>query len=99
MITPPPGVQVYLACGYTDMRKGMATLAMLVQQTLGHDPFSGTVYAFRGRRGGDRPWAGSTHPAAAYVYSEDRRGEHPTEHLAAFRGTLQVDVAGARSRP
>ena len=39
----------------------------------------------------DRPWAGSTHPAAAYVYSEDRRGEHPTEHLATFRGTLQVD--------
>src|ERR1700745_1330818 len=51
MMTPPPGVRVYLACGYTDMRKGMATLAMLVQQTLGHDPFSGAVYAFRGRRG------------------------------------------------
>ena len=30
----------------------MATLAMLVQQALGHDPFSGAVYAFRGRRGG-----------------------------------------------
>jgi hypothetical protein len=29
----------------------------------------------------DRPWTGSTHPAAAYVFSEDRRGEHPTEHL------------------
>ena len=39
MITPPPGVRVYLACGYTDMRKGIASLAMLVQQTLGHDPF------------------------------------------------------------
>ena len=39
MITPPPWVRVYLACGYTDMRKVMATLAMLVQQTLGHDPF------------------------------------------------------------
>ena len=39
----------------------------------------------------DRPWAGSTHPAAAYVYSEDRRGEHPATHLAEFRGTLQVD--------
>ena len=39
----------------------------------------------------DRPWAGSTHPAAAYVYSENRRGEHPASHLAAFRGTLQVD--------
>ena len=39
----------------------------------------------------DRPWAGSTHPAAAYVYSEDRRSEHPTAHLCAFRGVLQVD--------
>jgi transposase len=39
----------------------------------------------------DRPWAGPTHPAAAYVYSKDRRGEHPIAHLAAFRGTLQVD--------
>jgi hypothetical protein len=39
----------------------------------------------------DRPWAGATHPAAAYVYSEDRRGEHLTTHLAAFRGTLRVD--------
>jgi transposase len=43
---------VYLACGYTDMRKGMATLAILVQQTLSHDPFPGAVYAFRGRHGG-----------------------------------------------
>lgn len=43
---------MYLACGHTDMRKGMASLAVLVQQTLGHDPFSGTVYAFRGCRGG-----------------------------------------------
>jgi transposase len=39
----------------------------------------------------DRPWAGPTHPAAAYVYSEDRRGEHPSTHLAAFSGILQVD--------
>ena len=39
----------------------------------------------------DRPWAGSIHPAAAYVYSEDRRGERPAAHLAAFRGILQVD--------
>jgi hypothetical protein len=39
----------------------------------------------------DRPWAGTTHPAAAYVYSEDRRGERPAGHLAGFRGVLQVD--------
>jgi transposase len=52
MIALPPGVRGYLACGVTDMRKGMVGLAMLVQQSLGDDPFSGAVYAFRGRRAG-----------------------------------------------
>src|SRR6201996_3089470 len=39
----------------------------------------------------DRPWAGPTHPVAAYVYAEDRKGSRPTAHLAGFRGVLQVD--------
>ena len=39
----------------------------------------------------DRPWCGSGHPAAAYVYSEDRKGARPAGHLATFRGVLQVD--------
>jgi transposase len=39
----------------------------------------------------DRPWCGPSHPVAAYVYSEDRRGAHPTRHLAKFDGVLQVD--------
>lgn len=52
MIALPPGVRVYLACGATDMRKGMVGLAMLVQQGLAEDPFSGALYAFRGRRAG-----------------------------------------------
>ena len=39
----------------------------------------------------DRPWKGPTHPAAAYVYSEDRKATHPTAHLVNFRGMLQVD--------
>ena len=39
----------------------------------------------------DRPWSGPGHPAAAYVYSEDRKGEHPATHLKGFRGLLQVD--------
>jgi transposase len=51
MIAPPNGVRVYLACGYTDMRRGAQGLAMLVQQVLAKNPFeAGTVYAFRGRR-------------------------------------------------
>ncbi len=51
MISAPLGVRVYLACGTTDMRKGMDGLAMVVQQMLSEDPFGGAVYAFRGRRG------------------------------------------------
>ena len=39
----------------------------------------------------DRPWCGPGHPAAAYAYSEDRKGERPAAHLAGFRGVLQVD--------
>lgn len=38
-----------------------------------------------------RPWRGPGHPAAAYVYSEDRKGEHPANHLKGFRGLLQTD--------
>lgn len=51
MIAPPPGVRVWLAAGVTDMRKGFDGLAALVQQTLSLDPFSGQIFAFRGRRG------------------------------------------------
>ena len=50
MISLDSGVRIYLACGATDMRKGMVGLAMLVRQSLSEDPFSGAVYAFRGRR-------------------------------------------------
>lgn len=51
MIGPPAGVRVYLAAGVTDMRKGFDGLAALVQSRLRQDPFGGTVYAFRGKRG------------------------------------------------
>jgi transposase len=55
----------------------------------------------------NRPWSGPGHPAAAYAYSEDRKGEHPASHLKGFRGLLQVDgyagfgglVAGANDGP
>jgi len=51
MIAPPPGVHVWLACGHTDMRKGFDGLAALAQKQLGKDPFSGQLFAFRGKRG------------------------------------------------
>jgi transposase len=51
MIGFPPGVRVWLATGHTDMRKGFATLALLVQEKLKGDPHGGHLFVFRGRRG------------------------------------------------
>lgn len=51
MIALPAGVQVYLAAGATDMRKGFDGLAALVQIQLSEDPFSGQLFVFRGRAG------------------------------------------------
>lgn len=51
MIGPGTGVRVHLACGETDMRKGIAGLAALAQDVLRQKPTGGAVFAFRGRRG------------------------------------------------
>jgi transposase len=51
MIGPPAGVRVFLAAGATDMRKGFDGLAAMAQSVVGKDPFSGAVFAFRGKRG------------------------------------------------
>lgn len=51
MIPLPPSTRVYLACGATDMRKGLDGLAVLAQQVLAENPHSGTLFAFRGKRG------------------------------------------------
>ena len=51
MIPVPAGGGVFLAAGPTDMRKGFNSLAVLVQDHLRRDPFSGQAFVFRGRRG------------------------------------------------
>lgn len=51
MIGPSGPVRVYLACGVTDMRKGMDGLAAQVQTMLRLDPHGGAIYAYRGRSG------------------------------------------------
>ena len=51
MIAFPSSVQVWLAVGRTDMRRGMNGLALQVQQALGRDPHAGDLYVFRGARG------------------------------------------------
>lgn len=38
-----------------------------------------------------RPYADETPPAVCYVYSPDRKGDHPRAHLKAFCGILHAD--------
>src|SRR5690606_537814 len=47
----PPATRVYLACGFTDMRRGFDGLAAQVQTVLSLDPYGGALFVFRGRRG------------------------------------------------
>lgn len=39
----------------------------------------------------ERPWGGKDPPAAWYRFTANRKGEHPAEHLARFRGWMHAD--------
>jgi hypothetical protein len=39
----------------------------------------------------ERPWGGTAPPAAWYRFSGDRKGQHPKDHLAQFRGWMHAD--------
>jgi len=39
----------------------------------------------------ERPWGGDAPPAAWYRFSGDRKGQHPKDHLARFRGWMHAD--------
>jgi len=46
----PADCRIYVACGYTDMRKQIDGLAALVQQQFRLDPFSRAFFIFCGRK-------------------------------------------------
>lgn len=50
MIPIPSGVRVWIVTGRTDMRRGMNSLALLVQEAFKRDP-GGDLYVFRGKNG------------------------------------------------
>ncbi len=51
MIELRTGTRVWIVAGVTDLRRGFTGLSAMVQTKLEHDPFSGQVFVFRGRRG------------------------------------------------
>jgi transposase len=46
----PEGAKIYVACGYTDMRKQIDGLAQLVEQNFHLSPFENAFFLFCGRR-------------------------------------------------
>jgi hypothetical protein len=94
MMIVPAGVKVHLALGYTDMRKGLDGLAMLVQDTLKKDPFSGHLFAFRGRSVQEMCWHLFTWgTAVTIVVPEELHGE-----LAGLAARATAHHRGASNR-
>jgi transposase len=50
LLAPSDTTKVYLAVGFTDMRKAINGLSVLVEGKLELDPFSGHLFAFCNRR-------------------------------------------------
>jgi transposase len=50
MIAVPAGVRVMVATKPVDFRRGADGLVALVRETLGQDPFAGTIFVFRSKR-------------------------------------------------
>ena len=50
MIAVPAGMRVLVATKPVDFRRGADGLVALLRETLGKDPFAGTVFVFRSKR-------------------------------------------------
>ena len=51
MLQITPQMKILVAVEPADFRRGIDGLARLCQETLQHDPFAGTVFVFRNRKG------------------------------------------------
>ena len=51
MIELKSGTRIWIAAGFTDLRRGFQGLSSIVETVLEQAPFSGHVFVFRGKRG------------------------------------------------
>jgi transposase len=51
MIELKTGTRIWIAAGFTDLRRGFRGLSTLVETVLEQQPYSGHVFVFRGKRG------------------------------------------------
>src|SRR5215475_13259131 len=92
MIPIPSGVRVWIATGHTDMRRGMQSLALTVQESLKRDPRAGDLYIFRGRRGDLVKILWHDGLGMSLYAKRLDRGE---VHLARDVGRRGIDLGGA----
>jgi len=50
MLTLPPAVRLFVCTQPTDMRRGFDRLALMVEEVLQKDSFSGHLFVFRSKR-------------------------------------------------
>ena len=51
MIELKAGTRIWIAAGFTDLRRGFQGLSSIVETALEQAPYSGHVFVFRGKRG------------------------------------------------
>ena len=83
----PPGVKVHLAFGYIDMRKGMDSLSVLVQEVLQQDPFTKSIRREMRRRAAVKPVIG-------HVKAEHRMGRNYLKGRDGDRANAVLAAAG-----
>jgi len=88
MLTLPNPENVYLACGPTDLRKSIDSLAALVQEGFGLDPFSPSLFVFCNRQRNKLKILFWDHNGFWLLYRRLERGtfQWPTGH----EGTVTV---------
>ena len=69
MLAVTPQMKILVAVEPVDFRKGIDGLVRLCKDTLQQDPFTGTLFAFRNRRGFLRTGALHNSPARRHTFS------------------------------
>ena len=95
MLSWPPTVRIFLCSDATDMRKGIDSLAHLVESSLTLDPMSGHLFVFRSRRGDRIKILYWDRDGLALWYKRLEKGSFRFPAATATGGSKGVEVKAA----
>ncbi len=96
MLSSLEGVQVYLACGSTDMRKSIDGLAALVTHRFDLDLFSNSLFVFCNKDLDKLKILHWDHNGFWLYYRRLERGRFRWPHRAGAEGTISVSARQLR---